>query len=304
MRPAAASTGQGWLSPEELSRLGSLELRSRSVVEGFLHGLHRSPFVGYSVEFSSHRRYGAGDDLRHVNWKIFARQRKLYVKEFDAETNLNLYLFVDASRSMQCKASGAMTKYDYAATLAAALAGLAIKQRDAIALGLFADGVSTFLEPSAKPGRWEDCVAALSLGACGERTTLGRSLEQAASLARHRGIVVICSDLVDEVDDVRRGLQQLRHRGHEVLIFHVLDPCERHLSEEGRLRVRDLEGPTELTTDAESIRDRYVRRIDRWCEELEDVCRHGGIDRIELTTDQPPAAALFDYLAHRSAIAA
>ncbi len=125
-----------WLKPEDLARLSSLELRARGVVEGFLQGLHRSPFIGYSVEFSSHRRYGPGDDLRHVNWKVFARQRKLYVKEFDAETNLNLYLFVDVSRSMQCKVDGAMTKHEYAATLAAAMALIAMKQRDAVALGI------------------------------------------------------------------------------------------------------------------------------------------------------------------------
>jgi uncharacterized protein (DUF58 family) len=151
-----------WLKPDELARLSSLDLRARGVVEGFLQGLHRSPFVGYSVEFSSHRRYGAGDDLRHVNWKVFARQRKLYVKEFDAETNLNLYLFVDASRSMQCKVEGVLTKFEYAATLAAAMASLAIKQRDAIALGLIDDGITSYLDPSAKPGRWDECVQMLS----------------------------------------------------------------------------------------------------------------------------------------------
>jgi uncharacterized protein (DUF58 family) len=116
-----------WLEPEELAKLSSLELPARAIVEGFMQGLHRSPFIGYSVEFSSHRRYAAGDDLRHVNWKLFARHRKLYVKEFDAETNLNLYLFVDASKSMQCKVLGAMTKFEYAAALAAAMASLALK---------------------------------------------------------------------------------------------------------------------------------------------------------------------------------
>ena len=159
----------GWLKPEELAKLSSIELRARGVVEGFLQGLHRSPFVGYSVEFSSHRRYGPGDDLRHVNWKVFARQRKLYVKEFDAETNLNLYLFVDGSRSMQCKIDGVMTKHEYAAVLAAAIASLAIKQRDAVGLGLLDDGVSQFLDPSAKPGRWEDCLQLLSQPPQGQR---------------------------------------------------------------------------------------------------------------------------------------
>ena len=195
-----------WLKPDELAKLNSLELRARGVVEGFLQGLHRSPFVGYSVEFSSHRRYGPGDDLRHVNWKVFARQRKLYVKEFDAETNLNLYMFVDASKSMQCKVDGAMTKHEYAATCAAALASLAMKQRDAVALGLMEDGITSYLDPSAKPGRWEECVQMLSRAPEKPVTALGKSLDQAAALSRHRGVVVIFSDLVDDISSIESGL--------------------------------------------------------------------------------------------------
>lgn len=290
----------GWLKPEELARLSSIELRANGVVEGFLQGLHRSPFIGYSVEFSSHRRYGPGDDLRHVNWKLFARERKLYVKEFDAESNLNLYLFVDASRSMQCKIDGAMTKYEYAATLAAAFASLAMKQRDAVGLGLMEDGITNYLDPSAKPGRWEDCLRLLSTPPTGKVTALGKSLEQAAALARHRGIVILLSDLVDDVEEIKRGLQQLRHRGHEVVVFHLLDPFERNLSNSGRYRILDMEGPAELTTNIESVRSDYLKRIADWCQQLEEGCLHQGIDRIELTTDQPPTGALVDYLVRRS----
>ena len=304
MSVAAARKGAvakpDWLRPEQLARLDSLELRARGVVEGFLQGLHRSPFIGYSVEFSSHRRYGPGDDLRHVNWKVFARQRKLYVKEFDAETNLNLYLFVDASRSMQCQVDGPMTKYEYAATLAAAMASLAMKQRDAVALGLIDDGVTHYLDPSTKPIRWEDCLRLLSQVPQCRTTALRKSLEQAAALARHRGIVVLFSDLVDEIDDFRRGLQQLQHRGHEVIVFHLLDPYERHLSAGGRVRVLDMEGPAKITTDIESVRADYLGRIDQWCEDLQAICLHQGVDRLELTTDKPPSEALVDYLVRRT----
>ena len=289
-----------WLKPEELARIDSLELRARGVVEGFLQGLHRSPFVGYSIEFSSHRRYGPGDDLRHVNWKVFARQRKLYVKEFDAETNLNLYLLVDASRSMQCKIGGALTKHEYAATLAAALASLALKQRDAVAVGLLNDGISRYLDPSAKPGRWDECIQLLSLPADSQVTRLAKSLEQAASLARHRGMVIILSDLVDDVEGIDRGLQQLRHRGHEVAIFHILDPWERNLPENGRVRFADLEGSAELTTDVESIRVGYRKKIEDWCQQLDDICLFQSVVRTEITTDTPPTGVLVDYLVSRA----
>ena len=299
-KSAHAVGDPGWLKPEELAKLNSLELRARGVVEGFLQGLHRSPFVGYSVEFSSHRRYGPGDDLRHVNWKVFARNRKLYVKEFDAETNLNLYLFVDASRSMQCKVDGAMTKHDYAATLAAAMASIAMKQRDAVALGLMDNGITQYMDPSAKPGRCEECVEMLSRTAESKVTALEKSLDQAAALARHRGVVVIFSDLVDDIAGIERGLQKLRHRGHEVVLFHILDPSERYLDDRGRIRVFDLESDGDVTIDVESIRNDYLARIEKWCGELQDICLYQGVDRLELTTDTPPAAALVDYLVKRT----
>lgn len=297
---AVASPPRRWLTPDELAKLGSLELRARGVVEGFLQGLHRSPFVGFSVEFSSHRRYGAGDDLRHVNWKLFARNRKLYVKEFDAETNLNLYLLVDGSRSMQCRVGGALTKYEYAATLAAAFAALAARQRDAVGVGLMNDGITAYLDPSAKPGRWDDCVRLLSQVPETRVTRLGKSLEQAASLARHRGVVIILSDLIDEPREIARGLQQLKHRGHEVVVLHVLDPWERRLPTEGRVRFVDLENHAEVTTDIESVHAAYARRVDAWCGELDAACLHQSVDRVEMLTDTAPTQALVDYLVRRT----
>lgn len=296
---AAAKTRTNWLGPEELARISSLELRARGVVEGVLQGLHRSPFIGYSVEFSSHRRYSAGDDLRHVNWKLFARNRKLYVKEFDAETNMSMFLLVDCSRSMQCRIAGSLTKYDYAATLAAALSCLAATQRDAIALGLLGDGITHYLEPSSKPGRWEDCVKQLSQPPSVQPTSLLRGLEQAAALARQRGIVFLISDLIDDTEHIAKGLQQLKHRGHEVVVFHLLDPWERQLPADGRVRFADLESDLEVTTDLESVRRDYNQRIDSWCQELQDMCLAQSIDRIEVLTDSSPTSVLIDYLISR-----
>ncbi len=295
------------INAEDLTRISSLELRARGIVEGFLQGLHRSPFVGFSVEFSSHRRYEPGDELRHVNWKVYARQRKLYVKEFDAETNMNLYLLVDNTRSMQCKSGGKMTKHDYATTLAASLAHLGLRQRDAVALGMLGDGVEAYLDPSSKPGQWDDCLQMLSNTKHGQKTSLGKSLEQSAMLAKHRGLVVLLSDLIEEQDadataGFQRGIGQLRHRGHEVVVFHVLDPWERRLPDNGRCRFLDLETPWEVTTEIGSIRRAYAERVDRWCSQLETICHDNRVDRIELTTDTPPNKALVDYLVRRAAM--
>ena len=295
------------INAEDLTRIGSLELRARGIVEGFLQGLHRSPFVGFSVEFSSHRRYELGDDLRHVNWKVFARQRKLYVKEFDAETNMNLYLLVDNTKSMQCKSGGKFTKHEYATTLAASLAHLGLKQRDAVALAMLGDGVDAYLDPSSKPGQWDNCLQMLSKTNHGQKTSLRKSLEQSAMLARHRGLVILLSDLVEEqsqdaTEGFQRGIGQLRHREHEVVVFHILDPWERCLPDSGRCRFLDLETPWEVTTEIASVRRAYAERVDQWCAKLESICHDNGVDRIELTTDVPPGKALVDYLVRRAAM--
>jgi uncharacterized protein (DUF58 family) len=295
------------ITAEDLTRVSSLELRAQGIVEGFLQGLHRSPFVGFSVEFSSHRRYEPGDDLRHVNWKVYARQRKLYVKEFDAETNMNLYLLVDNTPSMQCKSGGKMTKLEYATTLAASLAHLGLKQRDAVALGMLGNGVEAYLDPSSKPGQWDDCLQMLATSPRCKRTSLKKSLEQSAMLAKHRGLVVLLSDLVDEHESdatagFERGIAQLRHRGHEVVVFHVLDPWERKLPNSGRCRFLDLETPWEVTTEISSIRSAYTDRVNQWCKQIETICHDNGVDRIELTTDTSPGNALVDYLVRRAAM--
>src|SRR4029079_12859001 len=181
------------IDPAFFSRLDSLELRARSIVEGSMHGLHRSPYLGMSVEFSSHREYAPGDDLRHLNWKLYARHDRLYIKEYDADTNLNLYLLVDASASMACANSG-RSKLHYAASLAGALAHLALKQRDAVGLTLFADTILAHLAPRAKPNQLDEVLATIGSATVRPATDNDRALHQAADLASRRGMVVILSD--------------------------------------------------------------------------------------------------------------
>jgi uncharacterized protein (DUF58 family) len=287
------------VDPVFFSRLESIELRAKGIVEGFLQGLHRSPFVGYSVEFASHREYVPGDDLRHVNWKLYARQKRLYVKEFDAETNLNLYIMLDISRSMTCGNTG-ISKLEYGASLAAAVAHLALKQRDAAGISLFAENVLAHLEPKARPQQLDEILRLIANTSPHQSSDIGPALQQCAELARHRGLVIVISDLFGDLSDIVQGLEHLRFRKHEVVLFHLWDLWERRLPLEGRIRFQDLESGEEISTHAEGIRDAYQKRVDDWCRSLEDECLTRGIDRIELTTDQPLDKALLDYLVRRS----
>lgn len=287
------------VDPAFFSRLDTIELRARSIVEGFMHGLHRSPYVGFSVEFSSHREYVAGDDPRHVNWKLFARQKRLYVKEYNAETNLNLYILLDISNSMECASRG-RSKLHYGSALAAALAHLALKQQDAVGITLFADSVVSHLPPKAKSHQLDEVLRLITATKARPVSDAGRALHQAAELCRHRGMVVVISDLFDDLTRVMDGLDHLRYLNHEVLLFHVFDPYERDLPLEGNIRFRDLETGEELTTHAEGVRESYLEAIGNWRSEVERECRNRSVDRVELTTDDRLDQALLDYFVRRS----
>jgi uncharacterized protein (DUF58 family) len=285
--------------PVFFSRLDNLELRARGIVEGFMHGLHRSPFVGFSVEFASHREYVQGDDLRHVNWKLFARQNRLYVKQFDAETNMNLYLLLDVSGSMSCRNTG-ISKLDYGAALAAALAHLALKQHDAVGLVLYADEVLAHLPPRAQPHQLQEILRIIQTVRPQRVSDAARSLPQAAELCKHRGIVVVLSDLFDNIDAVMQGLERMRFHNHEVILFHLWDLWERRLPLEGHCKFHDIETGDVLLTQADGVRESYLKEVERWCGELESQCRNRAVDRVELTTDAPLDKALLDYLVKRA----
>ena len=284
--------------PEFFSRLDGIELRARSVVEGFLHGLHRSPYVGFSVEFASHHEYVPGDDPRHINWKIYARQHRLYVKEFDGDTNLNLYVLLDVSGSMACASLG-RSKLSYAATLAAALAHLAIRQHDAAGVTLFADSVLASLPPRATANQQQEILGLISSVVPRAPTDAGRAIHQAAELCRKRGLVAVISDCFDDIPRIMDGLDHLLFLKHEVMLFQVLDPWERDLPLEGNVRFRDLETGETLTTLSEGVRDSYRKAVRDWLTELDRECLSRGIDRVELTTNDPLDRALMDYFVRR-----
>ena len=295
---AVARPAPPLVDPQLLAGLEDLELVARTAVEGFLQGLHRSPYVGFSVEFASHREYLPGDDLRHLNWKVFGRQDRLYVKQYDAETNLDLHLVLDWTGSMTTR-SGGRAKQRYAAARAAALAHLALKQHDAAGLTLFGSTILEHVPPRAKPHHFEEILAALGRTPLQKQAESARILHEVAELMPRRGLVVILSDLFYEPEDFFSGLDHVLYRGHDVLLFHLLDPLEQDLGVDGTVRFHDLETGEEVTTRAEDIRTAYRAAVSAWQAGLEEGCRAREMERVPLTTNQPLARALYDYLARR-----
>jgi uncharacterized protein (DUF58 family) len=294
-----ASLPADLVDPRFFANLETLELIARSVVEGFLHGLHRSPYVGFSVEFATHREYRAGDDLRHLNWKLFARNDKLYVKQYDAETNLDCHLVLDVSGSMETHSAG-ISKRRYASALAAAIAHLALMQRDAVGLTLYADRVLQHLRPRAKTKQLDEILMTIVQNAEHPAAASATVLHEAAELMPRRGLVVLISDLFQPTDEVLSALDHFRFAGHDLLVFHILDPIERRLPLDGPVRFHDLETGEELTTQAGEIRAAYQAAVDQWFQELDEGCLIRDIDRVALATDDPLDRALYDYLHRRS----
>lgn len=285
--------------PQLFATLEDLELIARTAVEGFLQGLHRSPYVGFSVEFASHREYLPGDDLRHLNWKLYGRHDRLYVKQYDAETNLDLHLLLDWSGSMTT-AGGTVSKHRYAQVVIAALAHLALKQRDAAGVTLFADRVLEHLQPRAKSNQLDEILQTLVTTAPQPHAESAAVLHEMADLMPRRGLVVLVSDLFYPAEELFSGLDHFRYLGHDVLIFHLLDALERRLPVEGAIRFHDLETGEELLTRAEEIRPAYEAAVAGWFNELDQGCRRRELERVALTTDEPLDRALYDYLARRA----
>jgi uncharacterized protein (DUF58 family) len=287
------------VDPRFFARLETLELIARSVVEGFLNGLHESPYVGFSVEFATHREYLPGDDLRHLNWKLYARHERLYVKQYDAETNLDCHLVLDTSGSMEAS-NAPMSKRRYGAALAAAIAHLALGQRDAVGLTLFADGVLEHLRPRARSKQLEDILTAIVTHERHPAAASARVLHDVAELMPRRGLVVLISDLFLPADEVLAGLEHFRHQGHDLIVFHVLDPVERRMPLDGQVRFRDLETGAEVVTHATEVRRDYEAAIEAWLADLASDCQARSIDYVPLTTSEPLDRALYDYLARRA----
>jgi len=287
-----------FLDPAVVARLSNLELKARTVVEGFLSGLHRSPFKGFSVEFAEYRQYIPGDDLSTIDWKVYARSDRHYVKKFEEETNLNCHVMLDVSGSMAYGSRG-ITKYEYGQCLAASLAYLMNRQRDGVGLAAFDERIVTMLPASARPGHLSAMLATLDRLQLGTQTNVSKPLHQLADSLSKRGMVVLISDLLDDPERVIRGLKHFRFRGTDVIVFHLLDPDELAFPFQRATRFEDMETRDEVLAQPLMVREHYLKAIGGLIERYKQELGAAGIDYQLLTTDQPLELALLAYLSTR-----
>jgi uncharacterized protein (DUF58 family) len=291
---------QRYLDPIALAKVRGLELQARLIVEGYLSGMHKSPYHGFSVEFAQHREYVPGDDIKHIDWKVYGRTGRFYLKQYEEETNLVCWLLIDISESMRY-GSGPVSKYDYACMSAAALAYLTLHQADSVGFATFDNQVRGFLRPSSQPSHLKQIVNLMNKGAAQEKTSLAPIFHDLAERINRRSILVVLSDFFDDVPNVLAGLKHLRYKRHEVVVFHVLDPAELAFPFQEATLFRGLEQYPELLTDPRSLRDGYLEQVQTFIMELQRGCRNQDIDYVPLRTDSNLGVALASYLARRLA---
>jgi uncharacterized protein (DUF58 family) len=301
MRETSTQGGnQNYLDPKVLDRIDKLELRARLIVEGFVSGMHKSPYRGFSIEFAQHREYVPGDDIRFVDWKVFAKSDRVYIKEFEEETNLKAHLFVDSSESM---AYGAQrSKFNYGATMAAALAFLILRQRDSIGLNLFDEEIETQLPPSTSRAQLGKIAHALEEAKPQGKTRIGKALHEMAERLGKKGLVILISDFFDDPEAISSGLRHLRHRGHDVLLFHIMDREEVEFPFERMTLFEGMESLPELLVDPKALRDAYLQEVKKHEETLRKSCLRMKIDYKRVISDEALDVVLSTYLARRDAL--
>lgn len=278
-----------------------MEIRARTVVEGMVEGLHKSPFKGFNVEFSEYRQYVPGDPLKDIDWKVYARTDKFYIKEHEEETNLSGYLVMDTSGSMSYKGAGGMSKIDYASTLAASLAYLMLKQQDSVGLVTFADGLRKVIRPRTGMAHLKAVCSELEATKAVESTNIGESLDMVGQTMKKRGIFILFSDLMDNAETIIRKLRQLRTRRHEIVLYHVLDRDEISFPFDDTTIFQDLEDRSEITTDAFTLRSEYLKRVRGLIGTFRSALRKSGIDYLIADTSTPLEANLRSFFTRRQA---
>ena len=275
-----------------------MALRARLVVEGYIIGQHKTPYHGFSVEFAEHRAYGPGDEIRHVDWKLYGKTDRYYVKQYEEETNLKAYILLDTSRSMKYT-SGTVTKLDYASYLSAALTYLMLNQQDGTGLILFDEKIQKFIPPRSTPSYLNTILKNLEKPTFGSDTDIGLVLHEMAERIKKRGLVILISDLMDDQEAVLSGLKHFRHNKQEVILFHILDRKELDFKFNTRTRFKDMESASQLTTEPWQIKSSYKKRIQRLQNDYKKQCREQLIDYVPLFTDQSLDIALNSYLNKR-----
>jgi uncharacterized protein (DUF58 family) len=298
MQAPTADDPRKYLDPLTLAKVRGLELQARLVVEGYLSGMHKSPYHGFSVEFAQHREYVPGDDIKHMDWKVYGRTGRFFLKQYEEETNLVCWLLLDISESMRY-GSGPVSKYDYACMAAAALAYLVLHQSDAVGLVTFDNQVRTFLKPSTQRSHLKEIVHVMNQGGARQKTQMAPLFHDLAERINRRSLIFLLSDLFDDVPDLLMGLKHLRHKRHEVILWHILDTAELTFPFQQATLFRGLEQEPELLTDPRSLRQSYLDLIGQFVSDLEHGCRDQNIDYVQMRTDAPLSVALSSYLAHR-----
>jgi uncharacterized protein (DUF58 family) len=295
-----------YLEPKTLARISALDLRARLIVEGLMTGMHRSPYQGISVEFAQHRPYVAGDDIKHVDWKVFGRSDKIYLKQYLEETNLHLICVVDASESMGYSSidagDGTMwSKYDHATAIAASLSYMAIQQQDSAGLAIFDNELKKYFKPSNAPGQWKIITHELTLIPKLKKTNTGKILDQLAEKLNHRSLIVILSDFFDDIESIKKGLRHLRYKRHEMMVFQLLDPQEIQFPFEDVTLFKGMEEMGELLTEPRALREGYLEQLALFTEQLKKLCRGMNIDYQRMNTSDPLDVTLSGFLATRAA---
>ena len=289
-----------FLHPEAIRRIGRLEIRARHVVEGFMRGMHRSPYFGRSIEFLQHRQYVAGDDLRYVDWKVWAKADRLYIKQFEEDASMRCTLLVDVSKSMQY-GRGPLNKYEYAATAAVSLAYLLLRQHDAVGCIAFDEKIRARTPLRSTQVHLASIVQTLDANRPQAKTDPGNVLRMIAEENYRRGLIVVVSDLLGDVASTLRGLRLLRQRGHDVLVLHVMDDDELDFPFDGPTRFEGLELPAHLNCNPRALREGYLEAVDKFVSSLRHGCARDGVDYELIRTSQPMDAALAAFLSRRLA---
>jgi len=292
-----------YLDPKTLAKIAALDIRARLIVEGFITGMHRSPYKGFSVEFAQHRQYVSGDDIKYIDWKVFGRTDRHYIKQYEEETNLHVMMVVDASESMTYAGpiNPKWRKFDHAVSIAASLAYVALHQADSAGLAVFDEKVRHFIKPSNNPRQWRVLVDELTTVPKNKKTRTGAILDEVAEQMRHRSLIVLISDLFDDAAAIVKGIQHLRYRRHDLIVLQVLDHDEIEFPFESTTLFRGLEGAGEIVVEPRALREAYLEEFRKHTEMIRKACHDLHVDFVQVDTSMPLDVTLPGFLATRAA---